>query len=112
MKGQVVVGAIALVLVFIVIAGSLYFFVRSTRETVTEAGEREVEETRKETEAAMAISEVYSTEEIIEIKNIGSVELPTDKFALYLNTTKKNIQIDTDCGDTISPGEKCNITLP
>lgn len=113
MKGQIVIGAIAMVLVFIIIVGSLYFFIQSTSKTVGETGEREVEETRKETEAAMAISDIYklpSGKTYVEVKNIGRVNLETEKLNVYFNGSKRTAT-PIACDTELSPEESCNLSI-
>lgn len=112
MKGQVVVGALLLVLVFIAISGSLYFFVRDTGKDVGEKGSEVVEESAKKSEAAIAIYEVYKSNSDwnVTLKNIGKTELNVSSLSFYLNDSLVNPD-STDCNKEFEPEVSCNFTF-
>lgn len=111
MKGQsALVGAVVLVLVFVAITGSVYLFVQKTSKTVSEAGREEVERTAKETEAALAISHVYTSDRKVEVQNIGRTPLSNKTFVAYLNNSKISIT-GSNCPESINSMKICNFTF-
>lgn len=111
MKGQaIVVGAILLLVVITVIVSGLFIFTGNLTDFIESTGVNQTESSAREARAAVVIDRVYKSEDKIEVKNIGEVELSTDKTNIYLNGTILSPDVG-NCPDELSPGESCNITV-
>ena len=109
-EGQaLIVGAVLMIIVILVVVSGVMIFGTDTIENVFTSGEEEIERRVDKTRATIAITSLHTnSEEKVEIRNIGKVEIPVD-FNVYLNGTLYDI--DPGCSDQITTAENCNLTV-
>jgi|GEM_PF-3497621 len=107
-KGQsLVVAAVLMILIIVALGSGILVFGTETISDVVGAGEEEMDRRIDETRASLAINSVDSNG-IIEVRNIGEVELPTD-FRIYVDGN--HYDTTHTCGNTVEPGDTCNLNL-